>query len=315
MTHPFDGTIATTDGRRIWVFRYASAGRARSLFVTRGTPTLRRMYPELGLVGALGDDACLVVSEPLGVLPGAWQELPEASCAMVSGPDFEIRPLVPPRSPRPQRPAYLAGSDAAMSAGTWTPSDEGFLRAYQWAGALAAGAALPQEQSPVRLGPGEVAHARLAPVGMSGFFGEDTGYRRSFLMVGGPVGLALTGAASIARNQAKKAEAQRAAQPRWHDLGQAELVVTAQRLVLLARGKVESFWYAETRRRSGRRRSAGSRRCSSSRRGCRCSGWSRRGRRSPTSSSITWSTAGRPVCRCRTACSTVPRRRAARPLT
>jgi len=133
-----------------------------------------------------------------------------------------------------------------MSAATWTPSDEGFLRAYQWAGALAGGTALPQETSPVRLGPGEVAHARLAPVGMSGFFGEDTGYRRSFLMVGGPVGLALTGAASIARNQAKKAEAQRAAQPRWHDLGPAEVVVTAQRLVLLAHGKTESFWHAET---------------------------------------------------------------------
>jgi hypothetical protein len=60
------------------------------------------------------------------------------------------------------------------------------------------------------------------------------------------VGLALTGAASIAHNQAKKAEAQRAAQPRWHDLGTAEVVVSSQRLVLVARGKVESFWYAET---------------------------------------------------------------------
>src|SRR3954454_812657 len=133
-----------------------------------------------------------------------------------------------------------------MSTANWTQADEGFLRAHQWAQALAGGAALPQEASPVRLGPGEVAHARLAPVGLSGFFGEDTGYRRSLLLVGGPVGLALTGAASIAHNQAKKAEAQRAAQPRWHDLGTAELVVSGQRLVLVARGKVESFWYAET---------------------------------------------------------------------
>jgi len=28
----------------------------------------------------------------------------------VSGPDVEIRPFVPPRSPRPYRPAYLAGA-------------------------------------------------------------------------------------------------------------------------------------------------------------------------------------------------------------
>ena len=87
------------------------------------------------------------------------------------------------------------------------------------------------------LGPGEVAHARLAPVGLSGFFGEDTAYRRSFLLVGGPVGLALTGAASLARNQSKKAEAQRAAQPRWHDLGPADVVITGQRLVVIAAGR------------------------------------------------------------------------------
>jgi hypothetical protein len=133
-----------------------------------------------------------------------------------------------------------------MSTTTWTVTDEGYLRAHQWAAALAGGAALPQEASPVRLGPGEVAHGRFAPVGLAGFFGEDRDYRRSFLLVGGPVGLALTGAASIAHNQAKKAEAQRAAQPRWHDRGTAEVVVSSQRLVLVARGKVESFWYAET---------------------------------------------------------------------
>jgi hypothetical protein len=133
-----------------------------------------------------------------------------------------------------------------MSTTTWTVSDEGYLRAPQWAAALAAGAALPLEASPVRLGPGEVAHGRFSPVGLAGFFGEDRGYRRSFLLFGGPVGLALTGAASIAHNQSKKAEAQRAAQPRWHDLGTAEVVVSGQRLVLVARGKVESLWYAET---------------------------------------------------------------------
>jgi hypothetical protein len=133
-----------------------------------------------------------------------------------------------------------------MSTTTWTVTDEGYLRAHQWAAALAGGAARPQQASPVRLGPGEVAHGRFAPVGLAGFFGEDRDYRRSFLLLGGPVGLALTGAASIAHNQAKKAEAQRATQPRWHDLGTAELVVSGQRLVLVARGKFESFWYAET---------------------------------------------------------------------
>ena len=94
------------------------------------------------------------------------------------------------------------------------------------------------------LGPGEVAHARFA-VSVSGFFGEDKQYRRSFLLVGGPVGLAVTGAASMARNAAKKAEAERAAVPRWHPLGNADFVVTNQRLVGSGNGQTGSFWYAE----------------------------------------------------------------------
>jgi hypothetical protein len=133
-----------------------------------------------------------------------------------------------------------------MAVAPWTAIDEGYLRAYQWAGALAGGAALPQEQVPTALGPGEVAHARFAPVALSGYFGESSEYRKSFLLVGGPVGLAVTGAASYARNKAKEAEARRAAVPRWHQLGPAEVVVTSQRLVLNGNGAGGSFWYAQT---------------------------------------------------------------------
>jgi len=105
---------------------------------------------------------------------------------------------------------------------------------------------MPQEASPVQLGPGEVAHARFAPVGVSGFFGEDAQYQKSFFLIGGPVGLALTGAASLAHNASKKAEAERRARPRWHLLGSADLVVTSQRLVATGNGRTGSFWYAET---------------------------------------------------------------------
>jgi hypothetical protein len=105
---------------------------------------------------------------------------------------------------------------------------------------------MPQEATPTQLGPGEVAHARFAPVGVVGYFGEDVQYRSSFFLVGGPVGLALTGAASLARNASKKAEAQRAAIPRWHRLGTADIVVTNQRLVVTGNGQTGSLWYAET---------------------------------------------------------------------
>jgi hypothetical protein len=134
-----------------------------------------------------------------------------------------------------------------MSVAPWSVVDEGYLRAYQWAGALAAGTPLPQEAPTMPLGPGEVAHITLPATAVSGYFGEDKPYNRSFLLLGGPVGLAVTGAASIARNSAKKAEAERAAVPRWHMLGSADLVATSQRMVASASsGQSESFWYAQT---------------------------------------------------------------------
>jgi hypothetical protein len=132
-----------------------------------------------------------------------------------------------------------------MSAAAWSDADEGYLRAYQWAGSLAAGAALPQEETAIRLGPAEVAHAHVSPVRVSGYFGEDARYHRSFVLFGGPVGLAVTGAASLAHNAHKKAEAERAAVPTWHDLGVADTVLTNQRLVLSVGGQAESLWHVE----------------------------------------------------------------------
>jgi hypothetical protein len=133
-----------------------------------------------------------------------------------------------------------------VSVTPWTTYDEGYLRAYQWAGALAGGTAMPREAIAAGLGPGEIAHVRFAGVGVAGHFGENREYRRSFLLVGGPVGLAVTGAASLAHNASKKAEARRAAIPRWHQLGAVDLVLTNQRLLASAGGQAESFWYAET---------------------------------------------------------------------
>ena len=81
---------------------------------------------------------------------------------------------------------------------------------------------------------------------MLGYFGEDRRVPRSLFLIGGPVGLAVTGAASIARNRAKNADAKRAAVPKWHRLGKADLVVTNQRLVVSGGGRTDSLWYAET---------------------------------------------------------------------
>ena len=93
--YPFQGTIATTNGDSLWVFRYSSQGRSRSLFFTRDVPTLREQYPDREILREVSDDTRLVVSEPIGDLPGAWIEMPEASYGIVSKAGDQLLPFAP----------------------------------------------------------------------------------------------------------------------------------------------------------------------------------------------------------------------------
>ncbi len=93
--YPFQGTIAVTDGESMWVFRYSSEGKSRSLFFTRDVRTLRQQYPDREILREVSDDARLVVSEPIGDLPGAWEEMPEASYAVVSKGADQLFPFTP----------------------------------------------------------------------------------------------------------------------------------------------------------------------------------------------------------------------------
>lgn len=96
---PFQGTLAVTDGESMWVFRYSSAGQSRSLFYTTDVPTLRHLYPDREILRELSADARLVVSEPIGDLPGAWREMPESSCAVIAGGRDDVHPFVPTPQP------------------------------------------------------------------------------------------------------------------------------------------------------------------------------------------------------------------------
>jgi len=93
--HPIQMTVATTDGSTVWAFRYSSEGKSRSLFYSTKVSTLRELYPELEAIQDLDDEARLVVSEPLRDLPGAWNEVPEASCGIVRPGQDELRPFGP----------------------------------------------------------------------------------------------------------------------------------------------------------------------------------------------------------------------------
>ncbi len=91
--YPFQGTIATTNGERTWAFRYSSEGNSRTLFYTTHVPTLRELYPEQTILREVSDDAHLIVSEPLGDLPGVWNEVPEASYTVIRGEEDELHPF------------------------------------------------------------------------------------------------------------------------------------------------------------------------------------------------------------------------------
>jgi glutamine amidotransferase len=94
--YPFQGTIATTDGESIWAFRYSSEGKSRSLFFSTDVRTLRALYPDNELLRQFDDDSRLVVSEPLGdELPGAWNEVPEASWSVIKPGRDELHPFAP----------------------------------------------------------------------------------------------------------------------------------------------------------------------------------------------------------------------------
>ena len=91
--NPFQGTIATSDGKRLWAFRYSSERKSRSLFFSRDIHTLRELYPDRPILQQVSDETRLVVSEPIGDLPGAWHEVPEATCAIAGDGEAELLPF------------------------------------------------------------------------------------------------------------------------------------------------------------------------------------------------------------------------------
>ena len=95
IAHPVQMTVATTDGESVWVFRYSSEGKSRSLFFSTDVGRLRELYPDLPLLTNAGDETRLVVSEPLGDLRGAWNEVPESTVGVIRPGTDELLPFRP----------------------------------------------------------------------------------------------------------------------------------------------------------------------------------------------------------------------------
>jgi len=86
---PLNMTVCATDGEQIVTARYSSEGLSRSLYHSTSFRHLHELYPEDPRIKAVGDDAYLVLSEPLVDLPGAWEEIPESTAVITKGPNIE----------------------------------------------------------------------------------------------------------------------------------------------------------------------------------------------------------------------------------
>jgi glutamine amidotransferase len=92
---PIQMTVATTDGKTVWAFRYSSEGSSRSLFYSTRVDTLKEQYPDNPVFHQLSDETRIIVSEPLGDLAGVWNEVPESSYGVVQEGQDQLLPFTP----------------------------------------------------------------------------------------------------------------------------------------------------------------------------------------------------------------------------
>ena len=97
VAHPLMMSVAVTDGTRIVAARYSSERDSRSLYFSTDAKALKQQHPELEEVQLLSDEARAIVSEPLGDMVGAWNEVPESSIGVVQPGQDELFAFTPRR--------------------------------------------------------------------------------------------------------------------------------------------------------------------------------------------------------------------------
>jgi predicted glutamine amidotransferase len=86
-------TLGLSDGKNIYAVRYASDGKAPTLYYSKAVDDLVELNPEVR--ERLGSQARLVVSEPVGKLAEAWVMLPQSTALCVSEGEIELSPFRP----------------------------------------------------------------------------------------------------------------------------------------------------------------------------------------------------------------------------
>jgi predicted glutamine amidotransferase len=107
------GTFGVSDGESLWAVRYATEGRARSLFASADVATVRQLAPDNPRVAHLADDDRVIASEPFAELPGGWHEIDESSAVIVRrGGVLERLPFRPQRAAAIDMPAAATARTA-----------------------------------------------------------------------------------------------------------------------------------------------------------------------------------------------------------
>ena len=91
--------------------------------------------------------------------------------------------------------------------------------------------------------PNEVAHIKADALGWR-WESSDVTYDRNLLLLGGPVGMAVTGIASAVANRRARRSAERVAAPAWRPLGPLVVIATDRRLLVWHKEAWWSVWYS-----------------------------------------------------------------------
>jgi predicted glutamine amidotransferase len=83
VTGAVQASFGISDGESLWAIRYATEGKARSLFASADVDTVRKLHPENPRFARLSPDDRLIVSEPFSDLPGVWREIPQGTAVTV----------------------------------------------------------------------------------------------------------------------------------------------------------------------------------------------------------------------------------------
>jgi glutamine amidotransferase len=90
-------TVAVADGQRVWAFRYSTGHDSRTLFYSTDVATLRALHPDNPTLKLVSDETRLIVSEPIGDLPGAWNVVPESTYGVIQAGEDEMHRFHPIR--------------------------------------------------------------------------------------------------------------------------------------------------------------------------------------------------------------------------